>query len=124
MAKKRGADYVFCGHTHKAMRKRKGDIVYYNSGCWTDSPCTYITIDEKYIDIHYYKKPNYEKIYIDQMLAAGTIPVATWGKCMLPPVLQLTFFLGGAFGGFFLGIHWWNVVYVEKRHWRSIFSRI
>lgn len=50
-AKKNEAKYIFCGHTHKAMQKTKGGIDYYNSGCWTDSPCTYITIDEKGIKI-------------------------------------------------------------------------
>jgi UDP-2,3-diacylglucosamine pyrophosphatase LpxH len=54
-AKKNGADYVFCGHTHKAEEKKKGDIRYFNSGCWTDTPCTFITIDEKDIEIREYK---------------------------------------------------------------------
>jgi UDP-2,3-diacylglucosamine pyrophosphatase LpxH len=49
--RKSGSNYVFCGHTHKAMKKFKQDIQYYNSGCWTDIPCTYITIDENNIDI-------------------------------------------------------------------------
>jgi UDP-2,3-diacylglucosamine pyrophosphatase LpxH len=52
--KKNGANYVFCGHTHKALEKHNHDIKYYNSGCWTDNPCTYITIDEKEIKIHEY----------------------------------------------------------------------
>lgn len=52
--KKHEAQYVFCGHTHKAMEKIHHGIVYYNSGCWTDEPCTYITIDEKKIQIHEY----------------------------------------------------------------------
>lgn len=45
------ANFVFCGHTHKAMQRNKHKIKYYNSGCWTDSPCNYITIDEKGIQI-------------------------------------------------------------------------
>ena len=27
-------------------------------------------------------------------------------------------FIGGAIGGYFLGILWWRIVYVEHRHWR------
>jgi UDP-2,3-diacylglucosamine pyrophosphatase LpxH len=50
-AKKQGATHVFCGHTHKAMQKINGSVKYYNCGCWTDVPCTYITIDEKDIKI-------------------------------------------------------------------------
>lgn len=52
--KKNKAKYVFCGHTHKAMERRNHSLVYYNSGCWTDNPCTYITIDEDSIKIHEY----------------------------------------------------------------------
>ena len=54
LAEKEGADYVFCGHTHKALERRKHRIRYYNSGCWTDIPCTYITINENKIQIHEY----------------------------------------------------------------------
>jgi UDP-2,3-diacylglucosamine pyrophosphatase LpxH len=49
--KKNGADHVFCGHTHKALEKKGNGTSYYNSGCWTDNPCTYITINEKDINI-------------------------------------------------------------------------
>jgi UDP-2,3-diacylglucosamine pyrophosphatase LpxH len=51
---KQGADYVFCGHTHKAMKKSLNGTKYYNSGCWTDTPCNYIAIDEDDIKIHEY----------------------------------------------------------------------
>jgi len=53
-AKLRKVDFIFCGHTHKAMHKKKKDIHYYNSGCWTDDPCTFITLDEDKIEIHKY----------------------------------------------------------------------
>lgn len=52
--KKHGASYVFCGHTHRATEKKNHAIMYYNSGCWTDLPCSYITIDENNIKIHEY----------------------------------------------------------------------
>lgn len=47
----RGADYVFCGHTHLSMKKKFKNIIYYNSGCWTDIPSVFITINKK-IKIH------------------------------------------------------------------------
>ncbi len=54
-AREQGVKYVFCGHTHKALEKTKGQYVkYYNSGCWTDTPCTFITIDENDIEIREY----------------------------------------------------------------------
>jgi len=52
--KKQGANYVFCGHTHRALEKKLQNVNYYNSGCWTDLPCTYITIDKDIIKIHEY----------------------------------------------------------------------
>lgn len=53
-AKFRRVNYIFCGHTHKAMFVRRGNIRYYNSGCWTDVPSTYITLDGRSIKIHEY----------------------------------------------------------------------
>jgi len=48
----RKAHYVFCGHTHQAMQKEFKKNKYYNSGCWTDIPSSYITILEEKIVIH------------------------------------------------------------------------
>ncbi len=48
----RGADYVFCGHTHRAIKKSKKGVRYFNSGCWTDIPSTFITLDKGLIKIH------------------------------------------------------------------------
>jgi UDP-2,3-diacylglucosamine pyrophosphatase LpxH len=52
--KKHGAKYVFCGHTHKALQKSLNGVKYYNSGCWTDTPCNCIAIDGNHIEIHEY----------------------------------------------------------------------
>lgn len=27
-------------------------------------------------------------------------------------------FIGGLVGGYFLGVTWWRIVYIERRHWR------
>jgi predicted phosphodiesterase len=53
-ARLRGFDYIFCGHTHKALKEKKGKIRYFNSGCWTEIPSTYVTLDEKKVEIHKY----------------------------------------------------------------------
>jgi len=42
----KGADYVFCSHTHQAISKTVDGIHYFNSGCWIDRPSTYITVGE------------------------------------------------------------------------------
>jgi UDP-2,3-diacylglucosamine pyrophosphatase LpxH len=54
-ARLRGADYIFCGHTHQAMQEKRGKIRYFNSGSWTDVPSTYITADGKKIEICRYQ---------------------------------------------------------------------
>jgi UDP-2,3-diacylglucosamine pyrophosphatase LpxH len=53
-AKINQVDFIFCGHTHKAMHSKNGKTHYYNSGCWTDTPCSYITLDKDKIEIHKY----------------------------------------------------------------------
>jgi len=39
-----GADYVFCGHTHKIDQAEKNGVIYYNTGSWNDKPSGYIMI--------------------------------------------------------------------------------
>ena len=41
----KGAGYVFCGHTHLAIEQTDGIIKYFNSGCWTDKPSHYLTVE-------------------------------------------------------------------------------
>ncbi len=48
----RKADVVFCGHTHHADNLLIDSIDYYNTGCWTDIPSTFVTINGKGVDIH------------------------------------------------------------------------
>ena len=45
-ATSKGAQYVFCGHTHQAMVRISEGVTYCNSGCWTDVPSQCITIDK------------------------------------------------------------------------------
>jgi UDP-2,3-diacylglucosamine pyrophosphatase LpxH len=46
-------DIVICGHTHLATNDVSGSTSYYNSGCWTDHPCSYISIKNGGIKINY-----------------------------------------------------------------------
>lgn len=46
-ARGKGAQHVFCGHTHLSLKRESRGVTYYNSGCWTDKPSQYITIDEQ-----------------------------------------------------------------------------
>lgn len=53
----KNAEIVICGHTHQASIHQypEKDITYYNSGCWTDLPSSYIIIPENGIpEIKYF----------------------------------------------------------------------
>jgi UDP-2,3-diacylglucosamine pyrophosphatase LpxH len=60
-ARMRGADRVFCGHTHQAQFIERDGVAYYNSGSWTDFPPTYLTIDGDGVRIHEYREPSEAK---------------------------------------------------------------
>jgi UDP-2,3-diacylglucosamine pyrophosphatase LpxH len=53
-AQEKNAQRVFCGHTHEAMRAEKHGIEYFNTGSWTQSAATYVTIGEEGVKIHEY----------------------------------------------------------------------
>ena len=56
LARHRGAERIFCGHTHEALHVERDGISYYNSGGWVDSRLTYLTIDETGVQIHEYRE--------------------------------------------------------------------
>lgn len=47
-ATRSGHQAVCCGHTHHPIIT----AAYYNSGCWTDKICTYITITQGQAELH------------------------------------------------------------------------
>jgi UDP-2,3-diacylglucosamine pyrophosphatase LpxH len=51
-AGRRGCDAVCCGHTHAAREVRGGTVHYFNSGCWTERPCTYLTVADGEVRLH------------------------------------------------------------------------
>jgi UDP-2,3-diacylglucosamine pyrophosphatase LpxH len=52
LARKRGCTAAICGHTHHAVLQTEGPVAYYNSGCWTELPCTYLTLREGLVELH------------------------------------------------------------------------
>lgn len=52
-AKKLECKNVFCGHTHLEMEKQ-GEIGYFNSGCWTELPCHFVTVKNGIIKLNKY----------------------------------------------------------------------
>jgi UDP-2,3-diacylglucosamine pyrophosphatase LpxH len=45
-AAKKGCDAVCCGHTHLEAETADGTLGYFNSGCWTELPCGYLSVSE------------------------------------------------------------------------------
>jgi UDP-2,3-diacylglucosamine pyrophosphatase LpxH len=60
-ARNRGADRVFCGHTHQALHMEENGIHYYNCGGWVDSRLTYLTIDETGVQIHDFHERDFDE---------------------------------------------------------------
>lgn len=44
-ARRRGVHAVCCGHTHHPAADAGGPVAYFNSGCWTERPCHFLSID-------------------------------------------------------------------------------
>jgi UDP-2,3-diacylglucosamine pyrophosphatase LpxH len=50
-ARRQGCSAVCCGHTHAATTQQIGEVAYYNSGCWTELPCHYLTVHKGVISV-------------------------------------------------------------------------
>jgi UDP-2,3-diacylglucosamine pyrophosphatase LpxH len=51
-ARKQGCTAAVCGHTHAALARTDQPIPYFNSGCWTELPCSYLTVREGIVELH------------------------------------------------------------------------
>ena len=54
-----------------------------------------------------------DRAHINAAVAMGAAPED------LPNSAAGIFLLGGVMLGYVLGVRWWQIVYVEKRHWRK-----
>jgi UDP-2,3-diacylglucosamine pyrophosphatase LpxH len=55
-ARSRGATRIFCGHTHDAITLIRKGTSYYNSGAWTHSQPTYISVIGREVKINEYSE--------------------------------------------------------------------
>ncbi|WP_020468833.1 UDP-2,3-diacylglucosamine diphosphatase [Zavarzinella formosa] len=55
-ARKIGCDAAACGHTHHALANESGPIAYYNSGCWTEKPCRFLSVRDGRVELHSYSE--------------------------------------------------------------------
>jgi UDP-2,3-diacylglucosamine pyrophosphatase LpxH len=46
-------DIICCGHSHFATCDNSEKVHYYNSGCWTENPCSYLLIKNGIVEINY-----------------------------------------------------------------------
>lgn len=53
-AARRGCQAVCCGHTHHAEADTDHPVHYFNSGCWTEKPCHYLTVQHGEVRLHAY----------------------------------------------------------------------
>lgn len=67
-AERRGCQAVCCGHTHHAAANTAGPIHYFNSGCWTELPCSYLTVARGDIRLHLFQ-PAAEPVTAAEALA-------------------------------------------------------
>lgn len=66
-AQKLGCSAVCCGHTHVPVANESGDIAYYNSGCWTEKPCHYLSIRCGEISVRQYE---FAEVYEPMLVAS------------------------------------------------------
>lgn len=50
-ASRMGCDAVCCGHTHHAGSNLSGPVAYFNSGCWTEKPCHFLTLKDGVVEV-------------------------------------------------------------------------
>lgn len=52
-AQKQNATGIITGHTHFAEDSQVGDVHYVNTGCWTEPPFTYVTVEHGKLGLHH-----------------------------------------------------------------------
>jgi UDP-2,3-diacylglucosamine pyrophosphatase LpxH len=52
LARRRGCHAAVCGHTHAACAHTEQPVAYFNSGCWTELPCSYLTVAAGVVRLH------------------------------------------------------------------------
>ena len=54
-ARKQHCTVVCCGHTHHPTVVSREGVTYYNSGCWTERPCHYLTVRGGVVELCEYR---------------------------------------------------------------------
>jgi UDP-2,3-diacylglucosamine pyrophosphatase LpxH len=72
-AAKLDCDVVCCGHTHLPIANNVGSIRYYNSGCWTEKPCHYLTVQDGGVELRSYTEAVHDEV-LDPLSPLEPIP--------------------------------------------------
>jgi UDP-2,3-diacylglucosamine pyrophosphatase LpxH len=75
LARRRKCTAVCCGHTHHAAANRAGPVHYYNSGCWTETPGTYLTVAAGTVRLH-----TFEEVELELQPRLRLAPAAGGGR--------------------------------------------
>jgi len=59
-ARHKGYSAVCCGHTHVAAAKEDQAIPYFNSGCWTEWPGSYLTVTDGHVHLEQFSSEIHE----------------------------------------------------------------
>jgi UDP-2,3-diacylglucosamine pyrophosphatase LpxH len=70
-ALRRNCHAVCCGHTHHANSNLSGPVQYFNSGCWTELPCTFLTVTNGTIELHSFEEPALQSETVTEIMLAG-----------------------------------------------------
>lgn len=62
-AAKLGCDAVCCGHTHHPIVNTAGPVHYFNSGCWTEKPCHYLTLRDGVVELASYTEAVPDEVF-------------------------------------------------------------
>jgi UDP-2,3-diacylglucosamine pyrophosphatase LpxH len=52
-AKEKGCNYAICGHTHLNGTFLYDQVVVFNTGCFTEKPCSFISLKDNLFNLHY-----------------------------------------------------------------------
>ena len=70
-AKELGADVVCCGHTHLPVAFPDDPLPYFNSGCWTEKPCHFLTLADGVVTLHAYEADTDQSLADTQEIPVG-----------------------------------------------------
>jgi len=68
-AARKGFDAVCCGHTHHPVANTAGPVHYFNSGCWTEKPCHYLTVKDGVVAVRAYDDAVAEEAVVPELAA-------------------------------------------------------